>query len=79
MKLAIRYYAALREQRGLSYEEIDTDARTPEDLYAQLQARHHFTLPVDLLKTAVNDEFAALDQLLRDGDVVTFIPPVAGG
>ena len=28
---------------------------------------------------AVNEEYAAEDRLLRDGDVVAFIPPVAGG
>ncbi len=28
---------------------------------------------------AVNEEYAAEDRLLSDGDVVAFIPPVAGG
>ena len=28
---------------------------------------------------AVNEEYAAEDRLLKDGDVVAFIPPVAGG
>ncbi|MFH1764239.1 MAG: MoaD/ThiS family protein [Gemmatimonadota bacterium] len=28
---------------------------------------------------AVNEEYAPEDRLLRDGDVVAFIPPVAGG
>ncbi len=28
---------------------------------------------------AVNEEYASLDALLEDGDVVAFIPPVAGG
>ncbi len=28
---------------------------------------------------AVNEEYAPKDRLLREGDVVAFIPPVAGG
>jgi molybdopterin converting factor small subunit len=29
--------------------------------------------------TAVNESYVPADQLLRDGDEVAFIPPVAGG
>jgi len=32
-----------------------------------------------MLKVAVNEEFAAWDRPLADGDRVVFIPPVAGG
>jgi len=32
-----------------------------------------------MLKVAVNEEFAAWDRELADGDRVVFIPPVAGG
>ncbi len=77
--LTIRYFAILREQRGLTEETLTTTAATPTALYDELQARHHFTLPADRVRAAVNDEFVAATASLRDGDRVVFIPPVAGG
>jgi len=79
MNLDIRYYALMREQAGRSEEKIDTSATTPADLYAELSARHGFTLPMQQLKVAVNGEFSAWSQPLAAGDAVVFIPPVAGG
>jgi molybdopterin converting factor subunit 1 len=77
--LTIQYFAILREQRGLTREQLSTAATTPHALYEELRARHGFTLPVDCVRAAVNSEFAATNALLRDGDEVVFIPPVAGG
>ena len=78
-KLRLQYFASLRERRGLSREELVTTATTPAGLYEELSGRHGFALPVARLRVAVNGEFAALDQPLKDGDEVVFIPPVAGG
>ncbi len=77
--LHVQYFAILREQRGLAQERLTTDAGTPEALYEELRVRHGFTLPADRVRAAVNDEFVASSALLRDGDRVVFIPPVAGG
>lgn len=77
--LTVQYFAILREQRGLAQEKLATPAATPAALYDELRARHHFTLPADRVRAAVNDEFVASASLLRDGDRVVFIPPVAGG
>jgi molybdopterin converting factor subunit 1 len=75
----IQYFAILREQRGLSRETLATPAATAAELYAELQARHGFTLPADRLRVAINDEFTAWSTPLHDGSAVVFIPPVAGG
>ncbi len=77
--LDVQYFAILREQRGLTQEKLATAAATPTALYEELRARHAFTLPADRVRAAVNEEFVAADALLRDGDRVVFIPPVAGG
>ena len=79
MNLHVQYFAILREQRGVNDEKLTTSAATPTALYDELRARHHFTLPADRVRAAVNDEFVASDAALRDGDRVVFIPPVAGG
>jgi molybdopterin converting factor subunit 1 len=75
----VRYFAILREQRGLDEETITTGASTAADLYEELRARHRFTLPGDRLRVAINDEFEPWATRVREADVVVFIPPVAGG
>lgn len=79
LSLRVQYFALLREQAGRSDEALATHARTPRELYDELRARHAFTLPPELLRVAVNDEFGDWSQPLADGDAVVFIPPVAGG
>ena len=75
----VQYFAILREQRGVSGEQLSTAASTPEGLYEELRSRHGFSLPAARIRAAVNDEFVASGTALRDGDRVVFIPPVAGG
>ncbi len=75
----VQYFAILREQRGLTQEKLATDAATTAALYAELRARHQFTLPADRIRAAVNDELVAAAAPLADGDRIVFIPPVAGG
>jgi len=75
----VQYFAILREQRGLTAEKLETDASDPATLYAQLREQHGFTLPVERVRAAINGDFAPISQVLRDGDTLVFIPPVAGG
>jgi molybdopterin-guanine dinucleotide biosynthesis protein A len=78
-EIRVQYYALLREQAGRSTETLQTQARTPRDLYNELRARYPFTLPPEMLRVAVNAEFGDWAQPLEAGDAVVFIPPVAGG
>lgn len=75
----VQYFALLREQRGLAREEVATVAATPAELYAELKARHGFTLEVAQLRVAVGGEFAPWSHPLTEGAEIVFIPPVAGG
>ena len=77
--IEVQYFALLREQRGSAVETVTTTAATPEDLYDELKAQHGFSMAIDFLKVAVNDEFQPWDVPLRDNDRVVFIQPVAGG
>ena len=77
--LRVQYFALLREQARCSDETVDTAAATPRELFAELTARHGFSLPAAQLKVAVNTEFADWSRPLAAGDTVVFIPPVAGG
>lgn len=77
--IRVQYFAILREQAGRRDESVETAARTPDELFRELSNRHHFTLQPAMLKVAVNAEFRDWSHPLASGDVVVFIPPVAGG
>jgi molybdopterin-guanine dinucleotide biosynthesis protein A len=78
-RVRVEYYAILREQAGVNDETIETNARTPAQLYAELARRHAFDMERARLKVAVNAQFRDWSVPLEDGDEVVFIPPVAGG
>jgi molybdopterin converting factor small subunit len=75
----VQYFALLREQSGMAGEICATSAQTPRELFGELSKRYSFSLPVERLAVAVNNEFSRWDHELAEGDVVVFIPPVAGG
>ena len=77
--ITVHYFALLREQAGASSEAVSTTATNAEQLFAELRARHGFTLAKESLKVAINDDFAGWQTPLRERDRVVFIPPVAGG
>ena len=77
--ITLQYFALLREQAGRPTDSLDSAARTPRELYGEVQTRYGFTLPVEMLRVAINGEFGDWDQPLAAGDTVVFIPPVAGG
>ena len=79
IKISIQYFAILREQRGVTREQLTTAASTPESLYQELRAKYNFTLPRYRVRAAVNGEFVTWDTRLQEGDDIVFIPPVAGG
>jgi molybdopterin synthase sulfur carrier subunit len=79
MRVSVRYFASLREQAAKEKEDMSISGKTLSELYDELSAKYGFTLEARRVKVAVNDEFAAWDRVLSDGDTVVFIPPVAGG
>lgn len=78
-RIKVQYYALLREQAGHREETLVTQARTAQELYEELKARHSFTLSPGTLRVAINTEFSDWAQPLAEGDSVVFIPPMAGG
>jgi molybdopterin synthase sulfur carrier subunit len=78
-KITVRYFAGFRESAGTGQEEINSDANTTGDVFAQLQHRHGSSEPLGHCKVAINDEMADWDSVVNDGDTVLLFPPVAGG
>lgn len=85
MKVKVLFFAALREQLGVSSEEIDLpgEASTVGALRAHLLRRggawQSALADGKLLRIAVNQDMAKLPAAIRTGDEVAFFPPVTGG
>ena len=75
----VRYFAALRESAGRAEEDVQTNARTLDELYKELQIRHGFSLRSDQVKASRNLTVGGLERTFQDGDSLVFLPPVAGG
>ena len=78
-RVAVRYFAQLKDERGLAEEMVSTTARTVRELYDELRRMYGLSTPAGALKVAVEDEFAEWASRIEDGDTVSFLPPVAGG
>ncbi len=83
MSVSLRalFFAAYREPIGRAELDVELpDGATVEDLVEHLRSRGE---PFDVLPlrpaVAVNRAYAPLSTILRPGDEVAFIPPVAGG
>ena len=83
MKVKVLFFARLREQLGSSGEEVDiADGASVATLRAQLASRSadwREALEARNLRIAVNQDMAAVDQVLKAGDELAFFPPVTGG
>lgn len=83
--MRILYFAWLRAKVGVGAEEVDVPAEvgTVAELLAWLGARGggHAEALADLsiVKVAVNQEFAGLDDPVSNSDEVALFPPVTGG
>ena len=85
MKIKICYFAKIREQLGLSEEELalPEGCENTERLFEFLQARGEawgqvFSGNQKVLK-ALNHEVVSGNVTINDGDELAFFPPVTGG
>lgn len=77
--LHILYFASLAEQAGIDTESINTDIDNLSQLYQFLKDQHCFSLTQSQLAIAINHHIKDWNEPICDGDVIAFIPPVAGG
>jgi molybdopterin converting factor small subunit len=78
VNVAVRYFAQLRELRGLDEERVEVpDGTTLLALYERLfAAGPQGRLPVSYARNACT---ARADEVVEDGDEIVFIPPIGGG
>lgn len=74
--IQVRYFASLRERMGKSEEQVQAAGiATVADVWRRVSRE---PMPVNTLM-AINQEYAAADARVREGDEVAFFPPVTGG
>lgn len=81
MRVTVRLFARLRDLAGTSelVRELAPGA-TVRQLWIELAAEFpEFTRYERVVSSAVNADYARMQDVLRDGDEVAFLPPVSGG
>jgi molybdopterin converting factor subunit 1 len=81
MRVRVLYFAVVRERLRRDADELDLPAgATAAEAWSALERMHPQLAALrPAVKLAINEEFAAGDRVLADGDVIALIPPVAGG
>ena len=83
--MKLLYFAWLRTKIGCGEEELEppVEVATVEDLLRWLEGRGQgyadALARLDLVRVAVNQEFAAMDSAVGPDDEVALFPPVTGG
>ena len=81
MKVRLLFFAVLRDIAGTDERELSlSEGTTASDVWESLRRSYaklaEYAQPPMI---AINESYALPDAVLRDGDELAFIPPVAGG
>ncbi len=81
MKVKVKLYAAFRDIVGSKEEDLDLkQGSTVSDLLDDYIRRFpQLSRYRDHIILSVNKEYGAPSRALREGDEVSFLPPVSGG
>lgn len=74
----ILFFAHLRDVAGQDAIEIDAKGLTVVELKKQISEKYE-AANLENVMTAINEEFASDDEVIQEGDLIAFIPPVSGG
>ena len=76
--ITILLFAHLQEAIGESELRVELSDSTVGQMKEWLEKQYP-NLSLQSMMTAVNEEFATDDMILKDGDTLAFIPPISGG
>jgi len=80
MKLTLLSFGIAKDITGQRFREWELPAGAKvADLRTQLARQYPVLNKLSALRIAVNNEYAAEDVTLNEGDEVALIPPVSGG
>ena len=75
----MEFCGPLREQAGTMSATIRTTAATAAGLWEELRMDRNFSLDLEAVRVAINDEFQPWTHPLQNDDRVALFPPFAGG
>ena len=81
MTVRLLFFAVLRDIAGSDEQQLTlAEGTTAREVWESLRRTYaklaNYTQPPMI---AINESYATPDAILRDGDELAFIPPVAGG
>lgn len=81
IRVRVLYFAQVGDAAGTRSEshELPEGASVADLLSRVSQSHEKIEKMKRIIKAAVNEEMAAPDQVLRDGDTVALFPPITGG
>lgn len=74
MKVVVQLFGPLAEQAGRSRLEVESTGPTVGDVVAATGLKLDRSV-----RFALNTDYVGPDAVLKEGDVVSLIPPVGGG
>lgn len=79
MRVAVQLFGPLAEQAGKTRFEVTVSGATVQDVVAAVSVAAPALVLDRSVRFAVNTDYAAPEASVREGDVVSLIPPVGGG
>jgi molybdopterin converting factor subunit 1 len=81
MKIKIKVFASIRDICGFHEKElIVSDSIKVNDVVDLfIKCNNELSAKKDNFLIAVNEEYCAMDMMLKDGDILAIFPPVSGG
>lgn len=83
MKIDVLYFAWVRERIGEGRESVETEAKTPAELIAELKSRgnHYEAVFADTtaLRVALDQELSDFEAPLEGVREMAIFPPMTGG
>lgn len=80
MRVKVMFFASIRERAGRGEMSITlTDGTTLRHLVEAVEREIPDLLGLEDMMMSINGRFARVDEVLREGDDVAFLPPVSGG
>ncbi|MBO0997582.1 molybdopterin converting factor subunit 1 [Bacillus sp. SD075] len=77
--ITVLFFAGIREEMGLDELKIvEKDDITIQQLKQYLHSKYSLS-SFNQTMTSINESFVTDDEIIKDQDIIAFIPPVSGG
>ncbi|MEN2767394.1 molybdopterin converting factor subunit 1 [Ornithinibacillus xuwenensis] len=76
--ITVLLFAQLQEEMGKERFELEINELSVQDLKELIKQNYNLN-QLDHVMVAINEEYALPSDIVSQGDVVAFIPPVSGG